>query len=123
MLPAEHRLRRRDDFAIALRHGRRSGRGAVVIHLHRPGSTDAPDVPARVGLVVSRAVGGAVVRNRVKRRLREIMRAQLAAVPAGSTVVLRALPPAAHASAAELAAQVEAGLRRLLPETPVTART
>ncbi len=47
----------------------------------------------RVGFVVSKAVGNAVVRNRVKRRLRHLV-ATLDA-PAGARVVVRALPPAA----------------------------
>lgn len=115
MLPAEHRLRRREDFAAALRQGRRCGRPAVVVHLQCNDRNDPADALVRVGLVVSRGVGGAVVRNQVKRRLREIMRTRLAGLPAGSVVVLRALPAAAHASAAQLCAQVDAGLARLLP--------
>ncbi|MGQ0625304.1 MAG: ribonuclease P protein component [Sporichthyaceae bacterium] len=120
MLPARNRLRHREDFVSALRQGRRSGRGAVVVHLQR--SLGPANGPARVGLVVSRAVGGAVLRNRVKRRLREIMRAQLHLVPAGAIVVLRALPPAAGISAAELSSQVASGLRRLLVDSAMTAR-
>jgi len=47
-----------------------------------------------VGLVVSKAVGNAVVRNSVKRRLRHIARECLADTPRGSRIVLRALPAA-----------------------------
>ena len=47
--------------------------------------------PSRAGFVVSRAVGGAVVRNRVKRRLRHLAAAELAAVEFPVDVVVRAL--------------------------------
>jgi ribonuclease P protein component len=50
---------------------------------------------ARAGFVVSKAVGGAVVRNKVRRQLRHLMRARLTSLPAGSDVVVRALPLAA----------------------------
>lgn len=51
-----------------------------------------------VGFAVSRAVGGAVVRNTVKRRLRAILRAMLPDLPRGRAVLVRALPPSATAS-------------------------
>jgi ribonuclease P protein component len=56
-------------------------------------STDDRDV--KVGLVVSKAVGNAVVRNRVKRRLRHLCADQLSATPPGTRIVIRALPGAA----------------------------
>lgn len=76
------------------------------------------DNPARVGLVVGKTVGPAVVRNQVKRRLRALMRARLDRLPAGSVLVVRALPPAASAGSAALAADLDAGLARLLLRTP-----
>jgi ribonuclease P protein component len=48
---------------------------------------------SRVGLVVSKAVGGAVDRNRVKRRLRHLVSHELAGTPDVRDVVVRALPP------------------------------
>ncbi|MGW0534630.1 ribonuclease P protein component [Streptomyces sp. NPDC003032] len=118
MLPTEHRLRRREDFATAVRRGRRAGRPLLVVHL-RSGATD-PHVPGetlpptRAGFVVSKAVGGAVVRNSVKRRLRHLMRDRLASVPPGSLVVVRALPGAGDADHAQLARDLDAALQRLL---------
>lgn len=47
------------------------------------------------GFAVSKAVGGAVIRNRVKRRLRAIMASLLPTLPAGTSVVVRALPRSA----------------------------
>lgn len=102
MLPARHRLRERGDYAAVIRGpgGVRAGSRLLVVHVHR---TDTrPGCPSRVGFVVSKAVGGAVVRNRTKRRLREIMRAELSALPAGVDVVVRANPGAAEATFDEL---------------------
>ncbi|MDN5660983.1 MAG: ribonuclease P protein component [Brevibacterium aurantiacum] len=61
---------------------------------------------ARVGFIVSKAVGNAVVRNRVKRRLREIMRVRLDSLDSGALFVIRALPQAADAEFAELESEV-----------------
>jgi ribonuclease P protein component len=58
--------------------------------------------PPRVGFVVSKAVGNAVVRNRTKRRLRAIMAGELSGIPAGVDVVVRAQPAAASVSFREL---------------------
>jgi len=68
----------------------------------------------RAGFVVSRAVGPAVVRNRVRRRLRHLVRPWLAELPAGSSLVVRATPTAAGASGAELAGQLDRTLRAAL---------
>lgn len=122
MLPSESRLRRREDFAAAVRRGRRAGRPLLVVHL-RSGNTD-PHVPggiapsARAGFVVSKAVGGAVVRNLVKRRLRHLVRDRLDRLPAGSLVVVRALPGAGEAGHDQLARDLDAALERLLGGAP-----
>jgi ribonuclease P protein component len=65
-------------------------------------------------LIVSRAVGSAVVRNRVKRRLRELMRRRVASLPGGSLLVLRAYPAAARARQEDLAADLNLVIERLL---------
>jgi ribonuclease P protein component len=66
--------------------------------------------PARAGFVVSKAVGNAVVRNKVRRRLRHLVRDRLAGLPAGALLVVRALPAAAAAPATVLAADLDAAL-------------
>ncbi|OKH99938.1 ribonuclease P protein component [Streptomyces sp. CB02923] len=118
MLPSEHRLRRREDFATAVRRGRRAGRPLLVVHL-RSGVTDPHAAgenppPARAGFVVSKAIGGAVVRNKVKRRLRHLVHDRLDRLPAGSLVVVRALPGAGDAGHDQLARDLDAALQRLL---------
>jgi ribonuclease P protein component, eubacterial len=70
--------------------------------------------PALVGFVVSKAIGDAVTRNRVKRRLRHIMRDRLHRLPRGSLLVVRANPPAASARSEYLAAELDIALDRLL---------
>ena len=110
MLPAGSRLHRRDEFTSVVRRGRRSGRSRLVVHVDRSGGSTAP----RAGFVVSRAVGGSVVRHRVTRRLRHVVQPRLADLPAGVRLVVRALPPAATASSVELAEDLDAGLRTAL---------
>ncbi|MFJ1753706.1 ribonuclease P protein component [Kitasatospora sp. NPDC088134] len=132
MLPTENRLRRRQDFATAVKRGRRAGRPLLVVHLHRgeapEGGADrnsdshphvAEGLPsARAGFVVSKAVGPAVVRNLVKRRLRHLVQERLSRLPAGSLIVVRALPAAATAQYPELGHDLDAALRRLLRSEP-----
>ncbi len=111
MLPAATRLTRREDFATAVKGGRRAARGSVVVHVARTGATDSRPL---VGFVVGRTVGGSVVRHRVQRRLRHLMRARLAALPSGVFVVVRALPASALASSATLGGDLDGALRRLI---------
>jgi ribonuclease P protein component len=109
-------MTRRDDFGRAVRSGRRAGRPTVVAHLlARPESHE----PARVGLVVSRTVGNAVVRNRVSRRLRHQMRSRLTRLAPGSLLVLRAQPLAATAASDCLGEDLDRALARVL--APVDA--
>ncbi|AWZ06409.1 MULTISPECIES: ribonuclease P protein component [unclassified Streptomyces] len=118
MLSPENRLRRREDFASAVRRGRRAGRPLLVVHLRTSGATDPHepgeiDPSTRAGFVVSKAVGGAVVRTRVKRRLRHLIRDRLSGLPEGSLVVVRALPGAGDAGYDDLARDLDAALLRL----------
>ena len=112
VLPAGSRLRRRADFTSTLRRSRGVRGGALlVVHVAaaEPSDIGAPLGPSvsptdlvQVGLVVSRTVGPAVTRNRVRRRLRHLMATRLRELPAGARVVVRALPASATATFAEL---------------------
>jgi ribonuclease P protein component len=104
VLPAASRMRRKRDFSLAVRRGSRSGRGLLTGHLLVPPGDQ--DIPPRAGFVVSRAVGIAVVRNRVRRRLRPLVREYLSSLPGGSLLVVRAHPSAATARQADLAAEL-----------------
>ncbi|MER6172714.1 ribonuclease P protein component [Streptosporangium sp. NPDC001681] len=111
VLPSGSRMRRGDDFAGAIRRGSRAGRPTLVAHFGMRPDTDDPPL---VGFVVSRAVGGAVIRNRVKRQLRHLMRDRLDRLPRGSLLVVRANPPAASARSERIAAELDVALDRLL---------
>lgn len=68
----------------------------------------------QVGLVVSKAVGPAVTRNVVKRRLRHLSRERIPLLPGGAVLVVRALPAAGAASYDDLGADLDHALRRAL---------
>ena len=61
-----------------------------------------------------------MVRHRVARRLRHLVGARLDTLPPGSLLVVRALPPASAASSAELAEDLDAGLRASLRKLAVS---
>ena len=90
------------------------------MHYLRPDPAGAPGPSARVGFVVGRAVGNSVVRHRTVRRLRHLVRDRLDRLPAGSILVVRALPPAAGADSAALGRDLDAALARLLSVPAVT---
>ena len=82
MLPLQHRINHGDDFRRVLRSGVKSHSALGTIAV-APSSG-----PFRVGVIASKAVGGAVVRNRVKRMIRAAARERAAAL-AGLDVVVR----------------------------------
>lgn len=71
-------------------------------------------LPPRVGFVVSKAVGNAVVRNRTKRRLRAAVASELAGIPAGVDVVVRAQPDASGVTYAELSESLKPLLHKAI---------
>lgn len=111
MLPVAARLRAAADFAATVRRGRRGSSPTLVVHLLR---TAAPS-GARAGFVVSKKVGNAVIRHRITRRLRPLVRARLADLPAGADLVVRALPAAAGAASHQLARDLDRALVAALP--------
>jgi ribonuclease P protein component len=117
VLPATARLRQRAEFTATVRRGRRGRSGLLAVHLERSPEPGRPEDPARVGFVVSRAVGPAVVRNRVLRRLRHLMAARLDQLPVGSRVVVRAFPSSAVASSAALGAALDRALGQARSES------
>ena len=108
MLPRANRLLTADEIRATIRRGRRLPGTLTVIHVRTGAGTEPP----RFGFVVSKKVGGAVIRNRVRRRLREISRASLAEVAPGTDIVIRALPESADATWASLQGEVAQVLSR-----------
>lgn len=116
MLPRDLRLRAHSDFQQVYRSGRSWAHPLLVLHvLPRPEGR-------RIGISTSKKVGKAVQRNRVRRRLREIVRAALPDWKTGFDVVVAARSAAAEADFAALqdALQELARRARLLrePEAP-----
>lgn len=130
MLPRAHRLTSSRDFRAVARRGARAGGAAVVVSvLLDPDLQTARGTPAggahaasdsrwRCGLIVSKAVGNAVVRHRTARRLRHIMLELLGEEPAllppdrQADLVLRALPGVVETEHDELRHEVRTGVRR-----------
>ncbi|MBN9619187.1 MAG: ribonuclease P protein component [Actinobacteria bacterium] len=110
MLPPANRMRRSGDFAAAIRGGRRVRVPGLLVH-HLP---EAGSDAAVVGFVVSKAVGGSVVRHRVARRLRAQVAERLELLPVGSATVVRALPQSADAESVDLGSSLDTAFQRLL---------
>jgi ribonuclease P protein component len=104
--PRHARVRARADYARVFEQARRTSDPLMSLHWL------AGDAPARLGLAVSRKVDTrAVMRNRIKRQLREHFRQLRAQLPGGDYVIV-ARAPAAKATASQLRATFERVLSR-----------
>jgi ribonuclease P protein component len=110
-----HRLSRSRDFDDVYRRGTSTSTRYLVLHWF-PREGDVAGEP-RLGLAVPRAIGSAVVRNRMKRQLREAWKRVLGEVPAGHDYVLVARPgiaePAASRGQDWLVAEVAGALEKV----------
>ena len=116
MLARPNRLTRGAEYKAVVRRGRRCAGAHTVTYVSRA----VTDGPARFGFIVSKAVGGAVTRNLVKRRLRSVAADRLRAGFRGADVVVRAIPGADHVSYANLESELCSQLG-LTPSEQVTA--
>lgn len=92
-LPRARRVRKRTDY-LAIQAGRRLSGQHYMLFARR---ADQPARPARFGVTVSKKVGGAVLRNKVKRWIRESCRRMQRDLPVGMDLVIVARPSAARA--------------------------
>jgi ribonuclease P protein component len=109
--PRRGRLSRSAEFERAYRQGRSHANRHFVVYAF-PREAEADD-EARLGLSVSRKVGGATDRNRVKRLVREAFAAESSVVPAGHDVVVVARPSARDLAEREGLEGVRGALREL----------
>jgi ribonuclease P protein component len=96
-----NRLSRSRDFDAVYRHGRSVSTRFLTLWWY---TREEPVGDPRLGFAVPKAVGNSVVRNRIKRQLREIVRGRLEEVPPTHDYVLvvrRGLPEAAEANGHE----------------------
>jgi ribonuclease P protein component len=88
------RLSRSAEFDRVFRQGRSHANRVLVLHAFPRARAENAPAEQRLGLSVSRRVGGAVDRNRVKRLLREAFELESARLPEGQDVVIVARPDA-----------------------------
>lgn len=117
MLPKRHRLTHSADYRAVMRGGdgrrrQRAGTDLLVVHAALSDDPQLTREP-RVGFVVSKSVGNSVIRHRVARRLRAQVAERLDTLGPGSDLVVRANPPAAAATSAELGQALDRALRRV----------
>jgi ribonuclease P protein component len=118
--PKRGRLSRSAEFERVYRQGRSHGNRHFVLYTFKRDEATARDAPAepRLGLSVSRKVGGAVDRNMVKRLLREAFADVREQLPPGHDVVVVARPEARELAEREGLGGVRAALEDLVGKVP-----
>lgn len=115
--PAAHRIAKRSEFLAIGHQGRRHDTRLLRAFV---APADASGAHARIGITVTKRVGNAVMRNRIKRHVREAFRTTT--WPSGVDIVLIATHAAAAATGAELATCVQTLARRLGGQAPPVTR-
>lgn len=115
MLPYKHRLTSPTDFSRVTKSGIRVGSGNLFLYLY---STNE-ELPARAGLIISKVVGGSVVRHRIARKLRHALADELPKLPHGTLLVVRTL---AGAKQADLRDEISILIKKAEAKVVATAR-
>ena len=99
--PRETRLVRRGEFDAVYRAGKRRSSSHFTVFFR------ANELPqSRYGFSIKKALGSAVVRNRIRRRVREMVRCHRLEIPAGWDIVIHPKSSVARAASAALAADL-----------------
>ncbi|MBF4458371.1 ribonuclease P protein component [Pseudoclavibacter sp. VKM Ac-2867] len=109
MLPYANRVTKGDDYQAIVRRGVRVGARGITVSVRE---RDTNDTPTRFGFIVSKRVGVAVVRNRIRRRLKAVSRELLPEVGLGFDIVYRVHPEAAALGFEELRERARFGSLR-----------
>ena len=109
--PRTARLLRRADFEAVYSGGKRRSSAQFVVFCRPTGAKGR----SRFGISIKKAIGGAVVRNRIRRRIREILRRNSSEIPTGWDLVIHPRRSVASASFAPLATELVSLLRGLAP--------
>jgi ribonuclease P protein component len=113
------RLTRSSEFERVYRQGRSTANRHLVLYAF----PNAASVEPRLGLSVSRKVGGAVQRNRIKRLLREAFARETGSLARGQDVVVVARPDAGDLAEREGLAGIEASLSELIEKVNIRDRS
>ena len=98
---------RRADFDALARSGATSSCRLLVVRVRRTHGE-----VTRIGMSTPRSIGGAVRRNRTRRRIRELLRVRYASLPSGWDLLVIARPAAGDAPSSQLAEALDGLLRR-----------
>lgn len=120
MLPRQHKFTSPVQFDRTIKRGQRAGSRTLVVHLwEAPAEVESALMGGpRFGLIISKAVGNAVVRHRVARRLRHVCATLAPDLPANHHLVIRALPRSAAASSADLEQDLRRTVEKLKTRVP-----
>lgn len=122
MLPSNNKLTSPTQFRRTIKSGKRSGTRTLVAHVavqecaaqELPSTAEVAAAGPRFGLVVSKAVGNAVIRHRTSRRLRHVCLSLVPELPPHADIVIRALPASANATSEQLTKDLRRALRKVL---------
>jgi ribonuclease P protein component len=117
--PSRGRLSRSAEFDRVYRQGRATANRHLALYTFANASAERP----RLGLSVSRKVGGAVERNRVKRLLREAFARLEQSLPPGQDLVIVARPPAGELAERDGLAGIQATLTELIGKAGISAES